>query len=490
MTRRVAQKMADIEKVSLAMEKGVSYNGNSIQKSLDDLFVLLSQWRRLHQTDMEQAREELLVNITNDRVYGMSASAVVILVSSGIVFWLVTQINVVLSQRQKLDEQMRDSEARFRSTFDQAAVGIAHVSPDGNFIRVNNKLCDITGYTEEELLGKTFQEITHSADLKKDINMVGRVLVGEVSTYNTEKRYYRKDGSIIWVSLTVSLLRDEQGKPRYFISVIEDINSRKKMEQALERLNTELENRVNQRTQELLEAKEIAEKASEAKSEFLSRMSHELRTPLNAILGFGQLLNSRKYGHLNEEQRDQVSEVLIAGRHLLELVDEVLELSKIESGTLVASMEEMDLKDEIESVLSMMAPMAEKRRVEFVRKIVPKQVCHVYADRRYLTEVLSNFFSNAIKYNKEQGKVYVECDIMDQGMIRVTISDTGIGIPDGMQSKLFQPFERLGRDYEVEGTGIGLSITKALVEKMGGAVGYSARSSNGASFWFELKQAS
>jgi signal transduction histidine kinase/ActR/RegA family two-component response regulator len=274
-----------------------------------------------------------------------------------------------------------------------------------------------------------------------------------------------------------------------------EVAERRRSELEIARLNTLLEDRVRERTAqleasnlELGQARKEAERANEAKSEFLSSMSHELRTPLNAILGFGQILASDTLPKSAEQQKEFVNHILKAGRHLLTLINEILDLAKIESGGLTLSVEPTPISELLLECQQLTEPLASQRGV---RMIFPSQsaIC-VIADRMRLKQVLLNLLSNAIKYNREDGAVVVACEATDSERVRVSVQDTGPGLrPDQLES-LFQPFNRLGQQSgPIEGTGIGLVVTKKLVELMGGAIGVSSAVGTGSVFFIELKSA-
>ncbi len=271
-----------------------------------------------------------------------------------------------------------------------------------------------------------------------------------------------------------------------FLTMVADVLAgfirRKHAEETLRQLNEELEDRVEERTLALVVAKDEAERASRAKSEFLSRMSHELRTPLNAILGFGQLLEL----HIRDaEQVDNVQEILHAGQHLLELINEVLDLARIESGRLSISQEPIALRTLIVDCLALIRVQAEARGIRINQA---ERGCdtQVLADSTRLKQVLLNLLSNAVKYNRDQGELSVVCiDLGDNVQIRV--SDTGVGLSPEQRSRLFVAFERLGADRSaIEGTGIGLALSKRLVELMQGEIGVESSPGAGSTFWINL----
>ena len=233
----------------------------------------------------------------------------------------------------------------------------------------------------------------------------------------------------------------------------------------------------------LVEAKETAERASQAKSNFLSSMSHELRTPMNAILGFAQILEYD--GELKEEQLDNVHEIIKAGNHLLELINEVLDLAKIESGHLDLSLEPVNLLDLVEECFSLITPVANNYEIDIRHSEIGNYF--IRADRTRLKQVLLNLLSNAIKYNQKGGSVELNVELKDENILRISIRDTGMGIEPEKQEELFKPFNRLNAENsEIEGTGIGLAITRSLIEMMGGDIAVESEPGKGSCFWFEL----
>ncbi len=264
-------------------------------------------------------------------------------------------------------------------------------------------------------------------------------------------------------------------------------------QQEVMRLNAELEQRVHERTMqlelangELAMAMEEAKSANQAKSAFLSSMSHELRTPLNAILGFAQILTSDKLPSTLQQKKEFANHILKSGRHLLALINEILDLAKIESGAVALSLEPVALADILQECETMMAPLAGQRGIRMLFPMAGEW--NVTADRTRLKQILLNLLSNAIKYNRDGGAVVVDCSASSPELLRITVQDTGMGLKPEQLRMLFQPFNRLGQEAGVEeGTGIGLVVTKRLVELMGGTIGVSSSPGAGSMFWIELK---
>ena len=360
--------------------------------------------------------------------------------------------------------------------------GIAFADLDGRLTYVNRAFLDLWGYArEEDVLGRPAIDFWVDPD---EASLVLALMKTEDS-WSGELAARRADGSTFEVLLMATAIRDSSGRPLQLMGSFMDVTERKNAEAALKRLNEELEGRVEARTVELVEARDEAERASLAKSEFLSRMSHELRTPLNAILGFSQLLESDPEQPLSAIQHDNVQEILRAGEHLLELINEVLDLARIEAGKLSVSTEAVPLMPLIEESLTLIQPLAEQRGI---RVVEGGRDCgeHVHADRVRLKQVLVNLLSNAVKYNREQGTLGIVC-VSEGDSIQVRISDTGMGLSTEQQARLFAPFERLDADKSaVEGTGIGLALSKRLVEVMHGEIGVESRPGVGSTFWVRL----
>lgn len=237
------------------------------------------------------------------------------------------------------------------------------------------------------------------------------------------------------------------------------------------------------RQHELIRAKDEAEQANQAKSTFLSNMSHELRTPMNAILGFSQLLESEVD---DPDQKDSINEIIRAGSHLLKLINEVLDLSRIEAGHIDLSLESVDLEDVLFETLSLIQPLADQKNISIHYNSDQFETC-IHADRTRLKQIFINLLSNSIKYNKAQGSISLSCQPMDSGMLQITIIDTGIGITDDEQAQLFKPFSRVGAEKtHTEGTGIGLVLTKHLIELMGGSITLTSKYGQGTTISFEL----
>ncbi len=393
-----------------------------------------------------------------------------------------------ISARKAADAAARASEARFRAAFEQAAVGMAiRGFEDHRFLRVNQKLCEFFGYAETELLGMTSFDVTPPEDRDEATALQVRIAAGSLDQYAREKRYVRKDGHIVWANVAFSVMRDTQGVPLHLMAVIQDITARKAAEQELDRHRENLEALVQARTVEFERAKETAEQASRAKSMFLSNISHELRTPLNAILGFAQLMDDPGNRSLSPEHRGWLDQIMKAGWHLLELVDDVLDFGKIESGRTEISLQPVPVADIVRAAMSLVALQAVSHDITFAAADIADGVDCVSADPTRLKQVLLNLLSNAVKYNVPKGKVLVWVRVESNERVAISVTDTGIGMTTEQMQSLFVPFTRhVPKGRVIEGAGIGLALTKSLVELMGGTIAVQSAPAQGSTFTVTL----
>jgi PAS domain S-box-containing protein len=376
--------------------------------------------------------------------------------------------------RRAAERALRESEELLRTTFEMAAVGIAHITLRGRVARANQQLCEVLGYTRDELLGRSVRDVTPPTDRKANREYARRLLRGEPAGRAQETQCLRRDGHLIWASYKAALVRDGQGRPAYFITVVEDITERK-------------------RTEAALLAAQAAERANAAKTEFLSRMSHELRTPLNAVLGFAQLLQMDTAHPVTPDQRTKLHHIEEAGAHLLAMINDVLDLSRIESGGMTLAPETVSLSALVQEALALVGPSAREAGVRLFTEPPADAVQgdRVRADHLRLRQVLLNLLTNAVKYNRSGGHVAVRWGAMPSGdHVRLEVEDTGRGLTATQRTHLFEPFNRLGAERSgIEGTGIGLVVTQRLVQLMGGHIEVDSQPDVGSRFMVALPAA-
>ncbi|MCG6576940.1 PAS domain S-box protein [Pseudomonas sp. AF32] len=366
----------------------------------------------------------------------------------------------LLAERERA---LRDNEERLRLIIDGVKdYGIFALDAQGHVITWNAGAERIKGYTEQEILGRHFSLFYLPEECPAHPDMALREATRD-GHYMEEAWRCRKDGSRFWASVVITAQYDNTGALRGFSKITRDITDRRAAEIALGT------------------AREEAESASRAKSEFLSRMSHELRTPLNAILGFAQLLDMDS----TAGQRPQVSHILRAGQHLLALINEVLDIARIEAGRLPLNIEPLALSAVLHEALTLVSPMAADAGIRLVELSPLPDGSGVLADRQRLVQVLLNLLSNAIKYNRPGGEVRIEVTTQLQ-RISIAVSDTGHGIAPEQLARLFKPFERLDADPQVEGTGLGLSLSKSLLEMMQGSLQVHSVPGQGSCFTLQL----
>lgn len=377
----------------------------------------------------------------------------------------------VEAEQALLYQRLRDQQFYTRSLFESTIDALMTTDHRGIISDLNQQMEALTGCTRDELIGAPFKDYFTEPDRAQAA--INRVLQeGKVTNYELTAR--ARNGKETVVSYNATTLYDRDRRLQGVIAAARDVTDRKQFEHRLQENNIELGS-----------ARAIAEKANQAKSEFLSSMSHELRTPLNAILGFAQLMESDQPPP-TPSQRQSVEQIIKAGWYLLRLINEILDLAMIESGKVTMSLEAMSLTDVLLDCQAMIEHQAQSRQIEMTFEHFATPY-FVHADRTRVKQILINLLSNAIKYNRDHGGVVVQCAMVGSDRVRVSIRDTGVGLNEEQLGQLFQPFNRLGQeDGREEGTGIGLVMTKQLVELMGGTLEVESTVGVGSVFWFEL----
>lgn len=375
-----------------------------------------------------------------------------------------------ITKRKLVELKILEQQARlviFKHIIENVVDGVITIDPEG-IIRFFNPAAEkLFGYSAAEVVNRNVSLLMpepYRSEYGRYLHLHNAGQSAAIIAKQLELSGQHKDGTIFPLELAITLMELDDSK--HFVGILRNISERKQYEQ------------------EIIAAKDEAERANNAKSEFLSNMSHELRTPMNAILGFGQLLEIDT--GLNEDQEDYVNEILKAGHHLLELINEILDLAKIESGSINLSLEPLSCAELIRECLTLIKPIAQARGITINNAATGDDL--IRADRTRLKQVLINLLSNAVKYNRPQGEVSIQTVVQD-GWVRLHVSDTGYGIPATRRQELFQPFSRLGaEDADIEGTGIGLTISSRLMKMMGGVIGMESEEGGGSTFWIELPE--
>ncbi len=375
-----------------------------------------------------------------------------------------------ITERKEAEAALKESEARFRSIFSQASVGIALLNINGNFIDFNEAFTKFFGYTSSQMFHLNIPEITYPDDLAISLKNMQNLLEGKANFFSFEKRYLTAKGEIKWGNISVTLVRDADNKPLYFISVLDDIHHRKETEITLQK------------------AKQAADEANFAKSQFLANMSHELRTPLNAILGFSQLMARSE--QLSPEHQEYLQIINGAGEHLLSLINEILDLARIESGKIELNYEVFDLDNLLEGLQKILQIKANSKNLELIFTYNNELPRWLKTDQNKLRSILINLLSNAIKFTKK-GLVKLTVKTLEQTENQVNlffeIEDTGVGIAQSEIDHLFEVFSQSesGKNSG-EGSGLGLAISKRFINLMGGDITVSSELAKGSIFSFNI----
>ncbi len=362
----------------------------------------------------------------------------------------------IAERTKELENQLLNNDLILNTTQE----GYFAVDDRGRIRVVNPAFCRLLGYAREEILSMSIPDFEALEDHEKVAEHLEKIDKTGHDVFDTKHRC--KNGEIKDVEISANIV--ELAGEKMFYAFVRDISARVENER------------------ELIAARDEAQRANYAKSEFLSRMSHELRTPMNAILGFSQILRLQE---LTSSQMDFIDEIITAANHLLVLIDELLDLSRIEAGNMALAIEAVDVKNVLQQAVKIIQPIITEREIELRSEC--QQSMLMLADRTRLLQIFVNLLSNAAKYNKPQGKIRIECLSVDEYMLRVCITDTGIGIATDNIDKLFQSFERLGAEKAgIDGTGVGLALSQQLAQLMGGNLGVSSTQGEGSTFWCDM----
>lgn len=386
------------------------------------------------------------------------------------------ELDMQNDQLRQTQQDLDGARARYFDLYDMAPVGYCTVDERGFILEANFTTALLLGGVRNDLVNKPVSRFIVKSD-QDAYYRCHKALFSEGLPQVCELQMLKRGGTPFWVNMRLSAAQDSTGAPVQRL-VLVDISERKRMDALLQVKGLELE-----------AALALANKANQAKSDFLSNMTHELRSPLNSILGFAQLIDQGSPAP-TANQKSSVDQILKAGWYLLDLVGEILDLASIESGKLHLTLEPVPLVGTLLDCEALMEPQARKRGVQlhFAPLVQP---LWVVADPTRLKQVLVNLLSNAIKYNRAGGHAHIHCEQQPRQRVRISIRDTGTGLSLAEIAQLFQPFDRLGQEARCEeGSGIGLAVSKRLVELMGGTIGVDSTMGVGSVFWFELDLAS
>ncbi|OOZ38119.1 hypothetical protein BOW53_16510 [Solemya pervernicosa gill symbiont] len=399
----------------------------------------------------------------------------------------ITEYQLQQEHLERIENELRLSQKSLKKAQRIASIGSWEWDLTTDITTFSDEYFHLFGFddndhaTREDCLGHI-----HPDDLDA-VNKAVSDALDSSEKYSIEYRINLPNGEQKHIHGMGQTEQDNSGQTVRFFGTVHDISDRKCAEILLQKSHSELERRVKERTRELQQTNTQLVEANQAKSQFLTRMSHELRTPLNAILGFAQLLQSDHEEPLSERQTQGVEHILNGGWHLLEVVNDLLDLAAIEANKIELQLKTIHPAECIESCIELMLPLAKERAIVLNASISDCNNYNLQADLVRLKQMLLNLLSNAIKYNHEGGRVTLNCELTDTEQLRISVTDTGPGIAEGDLPILFEPFNRLYlNNHSVEGTGIGLTITKQLIERMGGNIGVSSELGQGSTFWLEF----
>ena len=383
------------------------------------------------------------------------------------------ELKLQIKEREQAEESLliakakaEENEGKFRNLFENSPIGISITGIDGS-LHLNKSFCEIIGYSEEELRDKTLSDITHPEDVQLTNRIKQSLLIGDAEKAVFEKRYIHKNGNLVWVNVSTYLQKDKERKSQFFVTTIIDITERKKYEN------------------ELIKAKDKAEESNRLKSAFLANMSHEIRTPMNGILGFSDLL--KEPGLSSEKQSEYIRIIEKSGARMLNILSEIMDISKIESGSMEISLQETNINEKLKDAYKLLKPEADRKKIILSFKSnLSYENAITLTDRDKLDSILTNLVKNAIKYT-DKGSIVFGCELKDE-TFEFYIKDTGIGILKDRQEAIFERFIQADIiDVEArQGAGLGLSISKALVEMLGGRIWVESEEGKGSVFYFTL----
>ena len=378
-----------------------------------------------------------------------------------------------IEDRRLIENALSESEKSYRTVVENVREVVFKIDANGLWLYLNNSWEEITGFTVGESIGKLFLDYVYPEDRQLCRELFEPMIKREEEFCLHEIRYITKDGGFRWIEVFARLGLNELDEVIGAYGTLYDITERKNAEQAIKL------------------ASAAAKEANLAKSEFLSRMSHELRTPLNSILGFAQLI---EMDNPNEQKKKGLHHIITSGKHLLDLINEILDISRLEAGKMSINLEPLPINGIIPEIIEIIEPIAKLRQITIIQELSATNGHFVNSDSKLIRQVILNLLNNAVKYNKEAGTISITSKIMTQfesefNFVRILISDTGIGISPENITKLFTPFERVGAEkLQIEGTGLGLAVVKKIIEVLGGNVGVESILGEGSVFWIDIPE--
>ncbi|MDH3267437.1 MAG: PAS domain S-box protein [Ignavibacteria bacterium] len=373
-----------------------------------------------------------------------------------------------ITDRKNYEQALKKSEEKFRNIFESSGIGMAILSPDGQLTKVNSTFCEMLGYKEEEMIGTNFRDVTHPGDLDKSLEMVKELLTNDsLESKSIEKRYLHKKGDVIWALTTISLIRDTNEKPSFFIAQVQDISKRKKFEEQLIKYTEELK---------LLNS---------AKDKFFSIISHDLRSPFNSLLGLTEYITHSYDEMTPQEIKSSISNVYHSSKQVYNLILNLLEWSMIQSGRITVNKSVIKLTELGSEIMNLYEEGANFKRLNLVNNM--DQDILVYADKYMIDTIIRNFVSNSIKFTKPGGKIIIK-GIINGDNAEVSVTDSGIGISIEDQKNLFRIDEQSRRDGTAneKGTGLGLLLCKEFIEKNNGVLWVESEEGKGSRFSFTV----
>ena len=379
------------------------------------------------------------------------------------------------AQTAAAHQALRVSEERLRALVDHAPIGIEELTLAGELLQVNPRLCEITGYTADELRSLRIKDITYPGDLDADLANMQRLTSGEIDSYSMEKRDVRKDGAVVWVEANRAVVRDLDGQPVLFVGAVRDITGQRDAEAEVRRLNADLEVRVEQRTADLAQANKELES-------FSYSVSHDLRAPLRALSGYSEVLLEDYSDHLDETGREYAERIQAASERMATLIDDLLQLARVSRSQM--HLRPVDLSGEVAAVVGEFQSADPGRRIQ----ISIQDGVQATADRGLIRTVLQNLVENAWKFTARHENPAIEFGSVpaDDAEICCFVRDNGAGFDPAHAAKLFEPFERLHTDADFPGTGIGLASVQRIIERHGGRIWAESEVDSGATFYFTL----